>query len=169
MLVQVRLDPRVRWGTAAEPTASRPEHLPAPLVVTPAHARALRQAYRPVRLEGMHVAAVATLKRVVDNDAVADKRIDGDAWSAYLALSDAQPGRRIPWNLRLNDPAFVEALIEWLTAHGGVSAALTAVDLLLLSDAAARADPRWQSLADRVRAMHPDAAERLLLATGARR
>jgi hypothetical protein len=121
------------------------------------------------RAAGLHVTAAATLKRILDLDAVEGRRIDADLWSAYLELTDAQPGRRIPWNVRPNDPAVLEALLDYLTRHGGVSAALTAVDLLSLMEDAARLDPRWESLADRVRTMHPDAAERLLLMTGPRR
>lgn len=121
------------------------------------------------RAAGLHVTAAATLEPILTRDAVEGRRVDGDLWSAYLELTDAQPSRRSPWKLRMNDPAAIEPLLEYLTQHGGVSAALTAVDLLLLVDETARAASRWKSFADRVRAMHRDAEERLLLAIGAPR
>lgn len=55
VLVQVRLDPRVRFGAAVDPAPgvmSAKEHAPRALGITTAVAQRLRAAYRPVRIDG---------------------------------------------------------------------------------------------------------------------
>ncbi|WP_437589220.1 hypothetical protein [Sorangium sp. So ce1000] len=112
---------------------------------------------------GLRLMAAASLKEILDVDLV-EVRFAAELWSEYLALVDEQPARRIPSTGKLKDPGLAASLIDWLIQHGGLAAALSAAELSLQVEKQLRDSPAWRARLDAIRAMHADAAERLLLA-----
>ncbi|WP_437763215.1 hypothetical protein WME77_34955 [Sorangium sp. So ce764] len=112
---------------------------------------------------GLRFMAAASLKEILDVDLV-EVRFAKELWSEYLALVDEQPARRIPSTGKLKDPGLAASLIDWLIQHGGLAAALSAAELSLQVEKQLRGSPAWRARLDAIRAMHADAAERLLLA-----
>ncbi|WP_437905482.1 hypothetical protein WME95_45550 [Sorangium sp. So ce327] len=112
---------------------------------------------------GLRFIAAASLKEILDVDLV-EVRFDKELWSEYLALVDEQPARRSPSTGKLKDPGLAASLIDWLIQHGGLAAALSAAELSLQVEKQLRDSPAWRGRLDAIRAMHADAAERLLLA-----
>jgi hypothetical protein len=119
------------------------------------------------RTAGIHLTATASYRRVLEAD-LDGGRIDADLWSTYLALVDEQPARHRAWTARLKDAAAAGAAVDLLLRQGGISAALTAADLLTSLGASVTSEPAWAARAAAISAIHVDAAERLLLAEGAR-
>ncbi|WP_438040410.1 hypothetical protein [Sorangium sp. So ce128] len=112
---------------------------------------------------GLRLIAAASLKEILDVDLV-EVRFDKELWSEYLALVDEQPARRSPSTGKLKDSGLAASLIDWLIQHGGLAAALSAAELSLQVEKQLRDSPAWRARLDAIRAMHADAAERLLLA-----
>ncbi|MDC0679103.1 hypothetical protein [Sorangium atrum] len=112
---------------------------------------------------GLRFTAAASLKEILDVDLV-EVRFATELWSEYLALVDEQPARRIPSTGKLKDPGLAASLVDWLIQHGGLGAALSAAELSLQVEKQLRDSPAWRARLDAIRAMHADAAERLLLA-----
>ncbi|WP_437854622.1 hypothetical protein [Sorangium sp. So ce363] len=112
---------------------------------------------------GLRLIAAASLKEILDVDLV-EVRFAKELWSEYLALVDEQPARRIPSTGKLKDSGLAASLIDWLIQHGGLAAALSAAELSLQVEKQLRDSPAWRARLDAIRAMHADAAERLLLA-----
>ncbi|WP_437574869.1 hypothetical protein [Sorangium sp. So ce887] len=112
---------------------------------------------------GLRLTAAASLKEILDVDLV-EVRFAKELWSEYLALVDEQPARRIPSTGKLKDSRLAASLIDWLIQHGGLAAALSAAELSLQVEKQLRDSPAWRARRDAIRAMHADAAERLLLA-----
>ncbi|WP_437954383.1 hypothetical protein WME76_22575 [Sorangium sp. So ce119] len=112
---------------------------------------------------GLRLMAAASLKEILDVDLV-EVRFATELWSEYLALVDEQPARRIPSTGKLKDSGLAASLIDWLIQHGGLAAALSAAELSLQVEKQLRDSPAWRARLDAIRAMHADAAERLLLA-----
>lgn len=114
---------------------------------------------------GLGLTAAESLKRILEAD-LNEGRVDTEVWATYLAVVDEQPSRwsPFPWTFKITNVPASGQVVDLLVHHGGASAALTAAELLLLAqDQHSKEDPLWAPRWAAVGALHPDAAERLMV------